>query len=74
MVTERERFVSNHAWFDVHLAGLLERYRGRFVAIDRGSVLGESLEIQELARRDGKDAGVLIEKVTRPEDEFLYVF
>jgi chromosome condensin MukBEF complex kleisin-like MukF subunit len=71
---ERERFAENHEWFEAHLSDLLERYRGRFVAIDRGAVLGDAAEVQDLARRYGKDPGILIEKVVRPGDEILFVF
>lgn len=74
MTGERERFAANHAWFDAHLTELLKTQRGRFVAIDGGAVLGDAQEIQELARRFGKDAGILIEKVARPEDESLYMY
>jgi hypothetical protein len=71
---ERERFAANHHWFEAHLPDLMERYRGRYVAVDGGAVLGDAAELQELARSYGKDPGVLIEKVVRPGDEILFVF
>ena len=71
--TEGLRFAENHQWFEEHLSDLLTRYRGRFVAVDRGAVLADARDLSDLARRFGGDPGVLIEKVVRPEDEMLYV-
>jgi hypothetical protein len=72
-IGERERFIANHEWFEAHLPELLERYRGRFVAVDGGVVLKDSVEVQDLVRRYGKDPGVLIEKVVRSGEEMLLV-
>lgn len=71
---DRERFVQNHAWFEAHFTDLLSRYPGRFVAVDGEKVLADASSVQELARRFGHDAGILITRVIRPEDEQLFVF